>query len=359
MDGDYFEEGLDDLNYEPEKQDKKSDEIFENLEEINEKDINDDLTWIKDYEKKNDENIDDLSWLNDFDNDIDNFKDDLSWMKEIKKESDENIDEFSRINDFKEGIDNDKDNLSNIYKLEENIKEENINKEANKYMSQENVKTTIIQDKYGIKIQNGMKGNSNEINEDKKDLKNIKDHEQKENKNQSDLKEHQNSENNEKLREFDKVNNLDTLNKDLLSLKLKQTYQEYHILTNLNANSGLKFTQKFKRFIQDNNNLTGLEKEQLKYTIEKIENENQIEKYILHLLSSTTYTIEKIIKSVKETEGLTTRYVTVKNIEKKYDLEIRETYRDSQIHPYLIKDYFKTIDTKEKAYFLGFLYADG
>ncbi len=163
----------------------------------------------------------------------------------------------------------------------------------------------------------------------------------------------------EKSRELNKEPNKDNFNRYILSPTLKQLYQEYYNLTNLNANSGLKFTQKFKKFLKDHNSLTSLEKEKLKYIIEIGENENQIENYILHLLSSTTYTIEKIIKIIKDTEGLTTSYVTVKNIEKKYDLKTRETYRDSQIHPNLIKDYFKTINTKEKAYFLGFLYADG
>lgn len=203
----------------------------------------------------------------------------------------------------------------------------------------------------------GKNADINEIYNDKKDLKNLTKNPISDYKSQGDLKE--NYEDKNKLRELDNEFNPDTFNRYLLLPNLKQLYNEYHNLTNLNANSGLKFTQKFKKFLEDHNNLTGLEKEQLKYTIEKIENENQIEKYILNLLSSTTYKIEKIIKSVKEIKGLTTSYATVKNIEKKYDLTTRKSYRDSNIHPNLIKDYFKTINNKDKAYFLGFLYADG
>jgi hypothetical protein len=145
----------------------------------------------------------------------------------------------------------------------------------------------------------------------------------------------------------------------LCSPELIELYENYHMETNLNINSGLKFTQKFKKYINDSKDLSYSEKEKLRKKVEIIANENGIEKYILYYLANTTYKIDKIINKIKDIKGLTTSFKTVKELEKKYNLEDRETYRDSKIHPNLNRDYFNVIDTKEKAYLLGFLYADG
>jgi len=168
--------------------------------------------------------------------------------------------------------------------------------------------------------------------------------------------------NNEEIRkQLDLSKNFDSnyFKNNLCSLDLVDLYEEYHNETKFNANSGLKFTHRFKKYIKDHKTLSNSEKYELKRKIDLIEKDNNLEKYILYFLANTTYKIDKIINKIKDIKGLTTSYKTVKELEKKYNLEVRETYRDSRIHPNLNKDYFNVIDSKEKAYFLGFLYADG
>ena len=168
--------------------------------------------------------------------------------------------------------------------------------------------------------------------------------------------------NKDKIREqLDLSKNYDSnfFKKNICSPELVALFEKYQKEMNLNVNSGLKFTQRFKDYIRSDLEISKSNREIIEQKINIIEEENIIEKYILYYLSNTTYKIDKIIKKIKELKGLTTSYKTIKDLEKKYNLEGRETYRDSKIHPNLNREYFNVINTKEKAYLLGFLYADG
>ncbi|GAG79364.1 unnamed protein product, partial [marine sediment metagenome] len=84
-----------------------------------------------------------------------------------------------------------------------------------------------------------------------------------------------------------------------------------------------------------------------------------IEKWIKNQLKSTTHTVNKIKNDFNKIKGLKTCNTTIKGILIKAGLESRFTKRENPAHPNLNENYFEIIDTKEKAYWLGFLYADG
>ncbi len=145
----------------------------------------------------------------------------------------------------------------------------------------------------------------------------------------------------------------------LFNPKLKELYKEFYDSTNQHANLGTKIRESFKDFVKDHENLTPKESKELLDKVNEINNDKMIEKYIKHQLEMTTHAKRIIMRDFKEIKGLSISESTIKNIEKESGLESREVIRDNAIHLNLNKDYFEKIDTKEKAYWLGFIYADG
>lgn len=161
--------------------------------------------------------------------------------------------------------------------------------------------------------------------------------------------------------EQESIEKIDDINfKDnLLDPKIKELYKKFYESTNQHANYGTKIRDNFKYFVLDHENLTFKEKKVILDKVNEINNDKMIEKYIKHQLEMTTHAKRIIMRDFKEIKGLSISESTIKNIEKESGLESREVIRDNAIHLNLNKDYFEKIDTKEKAYWLGFIYADG
>lgn len=124
----------------------------------------------------------------------------------------------------------------------------------------------------------------------------------------------------------------------------------------LKCNCGEKFTVSFNAFKEGNKRQCNICSKKDKHN--KIYNKERINKIIeLYHEGKTISDISKIIKAKEE---------TVSNILKENNIKIRNVtnyYTSEQLATkkkyYFIDNYFELIDTSEKSYWLGFLFADG
>jgi len=124
------------------------------------------------------------------------------------------------------------------------------------------------------------------------------------------------------------------------------------------ANHGFFLRPSFRNFVRNYEKLNPKEKGDLIFRIDIINSENILEKYILHQIKNTKRTPTNI-SELKEIKGLAFNHYTIQKKIKEHGLESRETIRDNEAHPDLYENYFEVIDSKEKAYLLGFIFADG
>ena len=146
---------------------------------------------------------------------------------------------------------------------------------------------------------------------------------------------------------------------NLFDPKMKDLYSEYYDATGKNANLGTRLTRDFEDFVNNRDNMTPEEKQEIMDKINTINSENAIENLIKQQLEATTHTRSRILRDFNEINGIKTSQGIIKKIESNHGLEGRETIRDNFTHPNINKDIFESIDTKEEAYWLGFIYADG
>ena len=146
---------------------------------------------------------------------------------------------------------------------------------------------------------------------------------------------------------------------NLFDPKMKNLYSEYHVAMGKNANLGTKLTRDFEEFVTNRENMTPEDKQEIIDKINTINNENEIENLIKQHLEDTNHAWNRIMNDFKENIGLTTSLTTIRKIEQKHGLESRDVIKANEAHPNLIENIFETIDTKDKAYWLGLMYSDG
>ncbi|MHA1701251.1 MAG: hypothetical protein ACTSWK_03185, partial [Promethearchaeota archaeon] len=154
----------------------------------------------------------------------------------------------------------------------------------------------------------------------------------------------------------------DTKKLDIEDRKMQLIFKEYIKETGRYPNYGEKFREKFTKWVID------YEIKNQDYEIiprlKKIQYNKEIYSFIIDKIQNTKYSLIAISNLLKKL-GLSVHSKTIGKISREFvyhnNLEAHKD-RTSHIyayHPKIKLDYFKEIDNKEKAYWLGFIYADG
>jgi len=172
-----------------------------------------------------------------------------------------------------------------------------------------------------------------------------------------DIKEHKSKERIKGLsNNIDEQSKFDTT--EFLDSKLLDLYREYLEKKNQKANIGTQIRLAFIDFIKDNRGLVLKEKRELLEKVDIINKKKLIEKYIIHKLKTTKETVTCIAK-MQNIDGLWINHHYVRDKEKELGIDNRRVLRANVAHPNLNERCFKSIDTKEKGYWLGVMYSDG
>jgi hypothetical protein len=165
---------------------------------------------------------------------------------------------------------------------------------------------------------------------------------------------------NEKSKNPQKFIRLDYNN--LADNRIQLIFKKYLKETGNYPNFGAKFKKDFIKWVRlyENRN----QDFKILPKLEEISRNKEIYKYIIHLINYTNYSQISISNLLKEkglylhpkTIGKISREIVFKNNIEAHKERLFHIYN---YHPKIRLDYFKKIDTREKAYWLGYIYADG
>ncbi|MFX1499789.1 MAG: hypothetical protein ACFFDH_02350 [Promethearchaeota archaeon] len=149
---------------------------------------------------------------------------------------------------------------------------------------------------------------------------------------------------------------------NLMNGQIQLIFKEYRKETGNYPNYGPKFRKDFMKWAKNYAKLNNYS--EILPKIEAIYNNKEIYNFIINKIENSHYSHRSISRLLEQT-GIYVNSKTIGKVSNKIEFEENSEIsndRSSHIyayHPKIKLNYFKEIDTKEKAYWLGFIYADG